>query len=67
MGFPCVIVDDMSLDAETTERDLDRQYGNQGGNVFKKFDGIRDKVVQIREACRYSGIPVGMSAHLRLP
>jgi hypothetical protein len=67
MGFGAVTVDDVSLDAETTERDLDRQYGNQGGNVFRKFDGIRDRVVKIREACRYAGIPVAMSAHLRLP
>ncbi len=67
MGFPAVTVDDVSLDAETTERDLERKYGNQGGNVFRKFGDIRDKVVKIREACRYAGIPVAMSAHVRDP
>jgi len=72
MGFSAIGVDDVSLDAEQTEYDVEQVLSNsegdlKGGNIFKKFRVIKDRVLEIRRVCRYAGIPVGMTAHEREP
>lgn len=64
LGHDAIIVDDLSLVAESSSRDLDAsQFG--GRNRFARFDRLNSLTASLREQGRYAGIHFACNAHER--
>ena len=63
-GHDAIVVDDLSLLAESTERDLDRSgYGSR--NKFAKYTHLNGLAAGLREQGRFAGIHFACNAHER--
>jgi len=63
LGFSGLGIDDLTLDAETQAVDLDARKMSMGA----KFRLIGTTNLSLREAVRYAGLMIGISAHVRAP
>lgn len=63
-GHDAIIVDDLSLLAESTERDYDAS-GAGGRNRYAKFAHLNSLAAALREQGRYTGIHFAANAHER--
>ena len=64
LGHDAIVVDDLSLVAESTSRDLDAaRFG--GNNKFARFDRLNALTASLREQGRYAGIHFAANAHER--
>lgn len=72
LGFVGICVDDVSLASEATEYGITKALADpdgtlRKGNVFRKFDIIKERVYEVRQAARFAGTPCVMTAHERDP
>lgn len=66
-GHDAIVVDDLSLLAESTERDLDAAMEAEGNrNKFAKYNTLNGLAASLREQGRYVGIHFAANAHERI-
>lgn len=66
-GHDAIVVDDLSLLAESTERDLDATMATEGNrNKFAKYNVLNGLAASLREQGRFAGIHFACNAHERV-